>query len=253
MEAQANKNRNKKLRMSVGIQTQNEEHRERMKWMQRAKSYPEELLRDSLTNSCISGIPRIFIHRTPPQTVHEEENEENESELITELNALDYVKFTLRASRNTDNNNNNKRMKSCGQLQSALVVMAIRDNDSIQLWRLLSRRDVDINETDGAGMKPIHYACLFGSLEMLKILIQNKADIDATTSIGDSCLDIAVQEGNFEVAQYLIMKGATIKNVVNGIEQRSPSPTFENNITSHKSKMEKYKNSNIKRRLSKEI
>lgn len=241
--------------MSVGIRTQNEEHRERMKWMQRAKSYPEELLRDSFTNSVISGIPRIFIHRTPPQTV-EEEDEENESALITEINALDYVKFTLRASRNNNNNNvnNNKRMKSCGQLQSALVIMAIRDNDSIQLWRLLSRRDVDINETDGAGMKPIHYACLFGSLEMLKILIQNEADFNATTSIGDSCLDIAVQEGNFEVAQYLILKGAKIKNIVNGIvmnEQRSPTFENKNPTSTHKSKMVNFKNS--KRKLSKEI
>ena len=240
--------------MSLRMRIQNEEHKQRLKSMQRAQSYPEELLRDSFTNSIITGMPRIFVHQTLPQTVQEVDEEENEEDLITEINAMDYVKFTLRAAHNNNNNNkrNNKRQKSCGQLQSALVIMAIRDNDSIQLWRLLSLRDVDVNETDGAGMKPIHYASLFGSLEMLKILIQNEADYNATTRNGDSCLDIAVQEGNFEVAQYLILKGAKIKNIVNGIVI-GERPTLKNKMenTTHKSKMEKYKNS--KRMLSKEI
>lgn len=243
-------------------QQQSEAHSRRMKSMQRAKSYPEELLRDSFTNSLLQGLPRICIH-----PVHEEVDEENteESECCDmngdeEINALDYVKFTLRAAAARhyyqNNRNSRNRLKSCGQLQSALVIMAIRDNDSIQLWRLLSRKDVDVNETDGAGMKPIHYACLFGSLEMLKILIQNEADYDATSKSGDSCLDIAVNEGNFEVAQYLIMKGAKVKNIVNGITSTKPSTTFkemeleQGSPTTLNGKRENYRNT---RRLSKEI
>lgn len=110
-----------------------------------------------------------------------------------------------------------KRLKSCGQLQSVLVTLAIQEGDVIQLWRLLARKDVDINEVDGIGMQPIHYACIYGELEILKILLQEGADIDTPTKKGDYPLDIAVCEGNFEVAQYLISRGARIKSVVNGM------------------------------------
>ena len=112
----------------------------------------------------------------------------------------------------------NNRMKSSGELQSALVTLAIKNGDSIQLWRLLTRKDVDVNHMDGFGMQPVHYASLYGELEILKILLQFNIDINVTTKSGEYALDLAVKEGNFEVAQYLVNNGARVKNIVNGIK-----------------------------------
>uniref|UniRef100_A0A7M5X4U7 Uncharacterized protein n=1 Tax=Clytia hemisphaerica TaxID=252671 RepID=A0A7M5X4U7_9CNID len=180
----------------------------------RTKSYPEELIRGGIKQingsipqmmKMLNSIPQIVIQ---PQT----DDEESEVDSIHEDEEEEYIRLAALRSRN-----NSKRLKSCGQVQSALVVMAIKDNDSIQLWRLLSRKDVDVSEFDGAGMQPVHYACLFGNLEMLKIVIQNEGNINELTKSEDSCLDIAVREGNFEVAQYLVSKGAKIKSIVNGM------------------------------------
>lgn len=172
--------------------------------VRRTKSYPEELLRNSMkTGVCIPDI----VTNTSAMC-----DEHDDSDIFTNdgINRLDAH----------ERSKNYKRLKSCGQLQSALVTMAIRDCEVIQLWRLLSRKDVDINETDGAGMKPIHYACLFGHFEILKILLQHDVDVNSLTKEGLSPLDIAVREGNFEIAQYLVKTGAQVKSIVNGIVEK---------------------------------
>ena len=126
-------------------------------------------------------------------------------------------------------------MKSCGQLQSALVTLAIREGDVIQLWRLLDRKDADVRFVDGLGMQPIHYACIYGKLDIIKVLLQYDVDINQTTAKGEYPLELAVREGNFDVAQYLINKGARVKTIVDGIKDdsfRQRSATLPRNMDS---------------------
>ena len=145
----------------------------------RAKSFPEELLRESFTSK-----NQINGHVSP--------------RALTQ-----------------------KRLMSCGEVQTALVTMAIQEGDPIQLWRLLSRKDSDPNHVDGFGLQPIHYACMYGELDILKILLRHGVDVNAKTLTGENALDIAVKEGNFEAAQYLINKGAYVTTIVNGIKSVS--------------------------------
>lgn len=170
----------------------------------RAQSLPEESLRDSMRPHTVIH-PYNGVHSNQTNNITSDNNNNNNNYLQTPTN------------HQPPHGATSKRLKSCGQLQSALVTLAIQEGDVMQLWRLLSRKDVNINETDGIGMQPIHYACLYAELEILKVLLQQGANIDAATSKGDFPLDIAVTEGNFEVAQYLVSRGARIKTIVNGI------------------------------------
>nr|XP_047127879.1 protein VAPYRIN-like [Hydra vulgaris] len=143
------------------------------------------------------------------------------------IRAKSFPEELLRESFNTKNAKNgcyhppainHKRLMSCGEIQTALVTMAIQEGNVIQLWRLLSRKDSDPNHVDGFGLQPIHYACMYGELDIIKILLQHSVDVNAKTLTGENALDIAVKEGNFEVAQYLINKGAYVTTIVNGIK-----------------------------------
>jgi len=182
--------------------------------IQRAKSYPEELLRESMKE-------KFVIHEIVVQQETDVDVDDGERDEVLSESKENYMRLAIRGhntNNNSNNSNNNKRLKSCGQMQSALVTMAIQDGDADQLWRLLSRKDVDVTETDGAGMQPIHYACLFGNVEMLTILLKHKAEIiNNPDENGELPLDIAVREGNFEIAQYLVKQGAKVKSIVNGM------------------------------------
>lgn len=172
-----------------------------LKNFRRTKSYPEELLRDSL-------------RRLDLKKLNEIHNNNGKVDDTDDIDDTDEVYFAKAYAHN-------KRLKSSGELQSALVTLAIRDGDVIQLWRLLGRKDVDINYMDGLGMQPIHYACLYGELEILKALLQYNVNINSPTRQGEYGLDIAVREGNFETAQYLVNKGARVKSIVNGITDKT--------------------------------
>ena len=170
--------------------------RDALKYIQsvrRSKSYPEELLRGPI-NKLVKKTTELKI----VTNVNYDNNEDDDF----------YTK--MYAQRN--------RMKSCGQLHSALVTLAIRDGDVIQLWRLLEHKDADVHFTDGLGMQPIHYACMYGELDIIKVLLQFDVDINKETSAGQYPLEIAVKEGNFDVAQYLITKGARVGTIVDGIK-----------------------------------
>ena len=167
--------------------------------LRKSQSFPEELMSKILSNE----------NNKKKEAV---EGSDSDSEEEQESNTT----TTKRA-----HHAHTSRLKSSGQLQSALVTLSIRECDTLQLWRLLSRRDVDINYVDGLGMQPIHYAAKYGNVEVLKILIQYKVDINTPTSKGEYPLDYAVKSGNFEVAQFLVDRGARVKSIVDGINKDS--------------------------------
>lgn len=176
-------------------QLQDDDALEYIQNIRRNNSYPEELLR---------GPIKTLLKETANLKITKENFDEDEH----------YAK--MYAHRN--------RMKSCGQLQSALVTLAIREGDVIQLWRLLDRKDANVRFVDGLGMQPIHYACIYGKLDIIKVLLQYDVDINQTTVKGEYPLELAVREGNFDVAQYLINKGARVKTIVDGIKDDSFRP-----------------------------
>ena len=187
-------------------QLQDDDALEYIQNIRRNNSYPEELLRSPV---------KTLLKETANLKIASESFDEDEH----------YAKVHVHRNR----------MKSCGQLQSALVTLAIREGDVIQLWRLLDRKDADVRFVDGLGMQPIHYACIYGKLDIIKVLLQYDVDINQTTAKGEYPLELAVREGNFDVAQYLINKGARVKTIVDGIKDdsfRQRSATLPRNMDS---------------------
>lgn len=81
----------------------------------------------------------------------------------------------------------------------------------LNIVKLLIDNDVSINSIDNGGNTPLHYASKGGYLEIVKLLIDKNADINLMNRHSQTPLILAAEknnEKNKEVVKYLINKGA---------------------------------------------
>ena len=72
----------------------------------------------------------------------------------------------------------------------------------------------DINRAGYDGDRPIHVACIRGSLEDVIALIEGGADVNAAGDLGYTPLHQAASDGHYEIVKILLSYGAdkTVKN-----------------------------------------
>lgn len=61
-----------------------------------------------------------------------------------------------------------------------------------------------VNSTNDVGETALHYACIFGNLDIIMYLIKNGADPNANTLTGDTALLYAVTKGHLHIVKYFI-------------------------------------------------
>lgn len=66
-----------------------------------------------------------------------------------------------------------------------------------------------------AGYTPLHVACHFGQVNMVRFLLQHGAQIDAVTKIGYTPLHQAAQQGHGIIVKMLLEHGASPNAVTN--------------------------------------
>jgi len=169
--------------------------------VKRTNSYPEALVRELMTPSDASNKFR--------DDSYEEED--------TDASLEDVLNSSVDHLRN-HNQHKNSIVDNEG-VHLALMKLSIAENDIAQMKRLLSRTDSNVNIPDKDGLLPVHYAAIYGQVDILKLLMDNKADVNAKNSEGEVALDFAVKSGNFEVAQFLVQHGANTNSIVNGVKE----------------------------------
>lgn len=87
-----------------------------------------------------------------------------------------------------------------------VFLKAVRDGDATELQKILQRWEgvVNINFYDKEGQTALHWSCMDGNLELVKLLVKFGADIRLANRDGWSALHIAVYGGHQDIALYLI-------------------------------------------------
>ena len=92
---------------------------------------------------------------------------------------------------------------------------AVIDGDLEKVKKMLDEDPKSIrllaNSKDHDGIAPLHWAVLYGKIEMAKCLIDNGADVDMkSTSDGATPLHLAAIYGEIEIVKSLIDNGAHV-------------------------------------------
>jgi len=127
-----------------------------------------------------------------------------------------------------------KNSSAKADCQSAIPLAAFYNQTNI--LALLIKLGVNVNQTDGSGFAPLHWATLRGAIEAVNILLQNRADPNLATAqigsfggmpgslfyardhrtlLGETPLHLAVLCGDTNEIQLLLKFGANV-NAVNG-------------------------------------
>ena len=61
----------------------------------------------------------------------------------------------------------------------------------------------DLNVQDKNGDTALHWACMSGKIQAVKLLINAGADINCKNHEGDNCFDAAVKQDHHDIAKYL--------------------------------------------------
>lgn len=86
------------------------------------------------------------------------------------------------------------------------------ENNQIAVVKFLLQHGERVNSIDEEDNNtPLHYACMTGSLEMVKLLISKGADVDAENYVKETPLLQAVYNGNSEIVEILLKNGADVE------------------------------------------
>ena len=88
------------------------------------------------------------------------------------------------------------------------LIDAIDEGDIDRLNKLLSDKNIDINETDDDGFTPLMFACSEGNEEIVKLLVKSGADLNLQDNYGETCLmkvdsPDSIEKAN-KITKYLI-------------------------------------------------
>lgn len=97
----------------------------------------------------------------------------------------------------------------------AELVAAIRSSDVSAVRRRIEQKD-DLNKADARfGIRPLHWASLVGSPDVVRVLIENGADVNLPNADGNGPLHAASFLGHSSVVEILLQSGAD-PNSLNG-------------------------------------
>ena len=74
---------------------------------------------------------------------------------------------------------------------------------------------MSVNSTNEVGETALHYACIFGNLDIITYLIKNGADPNTKTLTGDTALLYAVTKGHLHVVKYFMNNTKTFNLNIN--------------------------------------
>ena len=81
--------------------------------------------------------------------------------------------------------------------------------------KYLIEHGADISKEDNFGWTPLHFACLYGNINLVKYLIDNGADINKMSILGETPLFYAFLSENENLVKYLIECKAYINVNIN--------------------------------------
>jgi len=73
-----------------------------------------------------------------------------------------------------------------------------------------SRPIEDVNQVGTNGDRPIHVACIRGSLDDVLALIEGGADVNAAGDLGYTPLHHAAEDGHLDILKLLLSRGADV-------------------------------------------
>ena len=91
---------------------------------------------------------------------------------------------------------------------------------SIELVKLLIEKNVNLEVEDDENLRPIHYACRHGSVEIIKLLIEKNVNLEATDAKNWRPIHYACRYGSVEIIKLLIEKNVNLEaeTVENGVQ-----------------------------------
>jgi ankyrin repeat protein len=60
------------------------------------------------------------------------------------------------------------------------------------------------------GQTPLHFACIDGNIDIVKVLLENGVDVNLTNASGQTPLHVACSKGHTDVVQLLIDSGVRV-------------------------------------------
>lgn len=92
------------------------------------------------------------------------------------------------------------------------IFTAIYEQNLEEVAAILKQGEVELDPPKAlhSNNKPLGYAAMFGTVEIVEAILKAGADIDGQMAYDDSPLIKAISNGNEEIALYLIEKGADV-------------------------------------------
>ena len=84
----------------------------------------------------------------------------------------------------------------------------VAQEDEVPVAEILVKYNAAIDPQTKAGYTPLHTACHFGKINMIRFLLERGANVDATTKAGYTPLHQAAQQGHVLVISLLLKHNA---------------------------------------------
>ncbi len=78
------------------------------------------------------------------------------------------------------------------------------DAERKQIVEILVEEGADVNKLDFHNYNPLHYACVWGWVDIVEYLIEKGANVEQIDVLGENCLMMAVKHNHLEVVEFLV-------------------------------------------------
>lgn len=92
--------------------------------------------------------------------------------------------------------------------ENSLQALALKGVDEVRKY--LEEHPEVINNKDSQGSTALHYASMFGNLDIVELLINKGAEVDLDCESGQDAFHLACKFGNLEIAKLLLKNNAKI-------------------------------------------